>query len=389
MLHCQILSSLFISISSLPFTWFPFMPDFLYSAWVNILTSLPSWTPEYRTWLAPVISIILGILVGIIVEKLVLGILRSILRHTSIALNNEIAQTLRGFILWLFSLWGILMAADIVEGVSEKVIGIVHKTILVIVMLILIRLTARIAVALIRFYMNRTRELQALPSTSIFENIIRVLVYLFGFIMLLQTVGIAVAPLLTALGVGGLAISLALQDTLANMFSGINMILSRQIRIGTYVTLEGKQEGTIQDIGWRNTTLKNPVTNNIIILPNIKMATNIITNMPIPPDNTIPLSFNLTYDTDLLKAEKICQDLASEVLEKLEGKAPTTKSAIRYNSFNDIGIRLNVTLIARLGTDGDLVRHEYIKALYERFLQENIEIAFVHTPLPVTSILAK
>jgi small-conductance mechanosensitive channel len=356
------------------------MPDFLYTTWINILTSIPSWTPEYRTWLAPIISIVLGVVVGIVVEKVVLGILRSILSHTSIALNNEIAQTLRGFILWVFGLWGLLMAADIVEGVSDKVINIVHKTILVIVMLILIRVCARIAVALVHFYMNRSRELQALPNTSIFENIIRVLVFLLGFIMLLQTLGVAVAPLLAALGVGGLAISLALQDTLANMFSGINMILSRQIRIGTYVTLEGKQEGTIQDIGWRNTTLKNPISNNIIILPNIKMATSIITNQPAPPDNTIPLSFNVTYETDLPKAEKICQDLAKEILEKIEGKPPNAASAIRYNAFNDLGIRLNITLVARLGTDGDLVRHEYIKALYERFQKEGIEIAYIHTP---------
>ena len=112
------------------------------------------------------------------------------------------------------------------------------------------------------------------------------------------------------------------------------------------------------------------------------MAANILTNLPAPPDNTIPLSFNIGYDADLGKVEKICQELASSVMEQLEGKVPTTKSAIRYNSFNDIGIRINVTLIARIGTDGDLVRHEYIKALYERFQKEGIEIAYVRNPAP-------
>jgi len=358
------------------------MPDSLYTLWINIITSLPAWSPEYRVWIAPTVSVLLGIIGGMIVERLTLGILRSILRHTSIALNTEIANTLRGVIFWLFTLWGILMATDIAEGISEKLVGIIHKTILVIVMIVLIRITAKIVVAIMRFYMNRSREIQAFPNTSIFENIVRGLIFMFGFIMLLQTVGIAVGPLLAALGVGGLAISLALQDTLANMFAGINMILSKQIRIGSYVILEGKQEGSIQDIGWRNTILKNSVSGNVIILPNNKMAANILTNLPAPPDNTIPLSFNIGYDADLIKVEKICQELASSVLEQLEGKVPTTKSTIRYNSFNDIGIRINITLIARIGTDGDLVRHEYIKALDERFRKEDIEIAYVRNPSP-------
>ena len=74
-------------------------------------------------------------------------------------------------------------------------------------------------------------------------------------------------PVLTALGAGGLASALALQDTLANLFSGITTIFSKQVRMGDYIKLASGEAGRVVDMNWRNTTIRT-ATGNMIIVPN-------------------------------------------------------------------------------------------------------------------------
>ena len=96
-------------------------------------------------------------------------------------------------------------------------------------------------------------------STSILVTMIELIVYITGALFLLQSFGVSITPLLTALGVGGLAVALALQDTLANLFSGINILLSKQIKMGDFVKLSSGEEGLVIDMNWRNTVIKAAV----------------------------------------------------------------------------------------------------------------------------------
>ena len=118
-------------------------------------------------------------------------------------------------------------------------------------------------------------------STSILVNTIELVVYLTGFLFMLQSFGISIAPLLTALGVGGLAVALALQDTLSNLFSGINILLSKQTKVGDYIKLSSGEEGIVSDMNWRSTTIQQ-TSNNMVVVPNQKIATSIITNYALP-----------------------------------------------------------------------------------------------------------
>lgn len=115
------------------------------------------------------------------------------------------------------------------------------------------------------------------PSASIFVNIVRVVVFAIGFLVVLQSLGISITPMLTALGVGGLAVALALQDTLANLFAGIHILASKKVQPGDFVQLDSGENGYIVDINWRNTTIQQ-LPNNIVIVPNAKLAGAILTN---------------------------------------------------------------------------------------------------------------
>jgi small-conductance mechanosensitive channel len=89
--------------------------------------------------------------------------------------------------------------------------------------------------------------------------------------IILERLGVHIEPLLTALGVGGLAVSLALQDTLANLFAGISLLIDRALKVGDRVKLDTGQEGEIIDIGWRTTRIQLS-GEDLLVLPNTKLA---------------------------------------------------------------------------------------------------------------------
>ncbi|MCE3234275.1 MAG: MscS Mechanosensitive ion channel [Vampirovibrio sp.] len=353
------------------------MQDPMAKLWKSALPLL-----DWRLWIGPSFFVTLGVVGGLVVEKLLLGTIRRVLTHTSIELNEHIASIVRGVIFWLFTLWGVYMATFCMPFLAPSTVALIRMIVFIVAMLLSIRLLAKVAVTMVRFYLSRNKQLQALPNTSIFENIIRIAVYVFGIIMLLQTLGISVVPLITALGVGGLAVSLALQDTLANMFAGIQMILARQIRVGNTVQLENGLSGRVEDIGWRTTTMRQ-LSGNLVILPNSKLASNIIVNYTNPhPDLTVSFQMTVPLTADLEKVEAVAMEVGKDIglkllAEKNPGKKPKEFiPQVRFVSYGESWINMAINLPFTLAMDGGLVKHELFKALHARFVAENISLPF-------------
>jgi small-conductance mechanosensitive channel len=82
---------------------------------------------------------------------------------------------------------------------------------------------------------------------------------------------------MTALGIGGLAAALALQDTLSNLFGGFHLLADQPVRIGDLIRLENGMEGVVEDIGWRSTRIRS-LSKDLIVVPNAKLAQSILTN---------------------------------------------------------------------------------------------------------------
>ena len=95
-----------------------------------------------------------------------------------------------------------------------------------------------------------------------------------GGLVLLNSLGVAITPLLTALGVGGLAVALALQDTLSNLFAGVHILTSRKVQPGDFIQLDNGMQGYVQDTNWRNTIIRQ-LPNNILVVPNATVASSI------------------------------------------------------------------------------------------------------------------
>ncbi|MDP9263412.1 MAG: mechanosensitive ion channel family protein, partial [Acidobacteriota bacterium] len=234
---------------------------------------LEAWSGEFA-WLVPAVQIAAGLLLGLIVEKLLLGYLRRVAARTPSEIDDVVVASLRGMpLLWLF-LAGLSAASDRLGDFAPHWVNLASRALLVVFLLSLTLAGARLLSGLVALS-SRTEGL--LPSTSIFRNLATLLAVLVGGLVILDTLGISITPVLTALGVGGLAVALALQDTLSNLFAGLGIIASHQVRMGDYIKLASGEEGYVTDIRWRNTTIRT-LPNNVVIVPNNKLASAVITN---------------------------------------------------------------------------------------------------------------
>ena len=344
-----------------------------------LFAAFEPWTPFVsrfladNSWIAPVASLAVGLLLGLAAEKFVSVYLYRMAQRTRWEADDLLIRALRGMpFLWL-TLAGTYFAVD-TGDLPHKWETLCSKTLLVLFLATLTLTFSRMASAMVALYSLKSEGL--LPSTSIFRNLTSLAVVICGGLVILDTLGISITPILTALGVGGLAVALALQDTLSNLFAGIQILASRQVRIGDYIKLASGEEGYVSDIRWRNTTIR-ALPNNLILIPNSKLASAITTNfyMPDKPMSVL-VEVGVAYDSDLEKVERVTIEVAREVMKAVKGGVPEHEPFIRYHTFADSSINFSVILRGQEFTDQYLIKHEFVKRLQRRYAQENINIPF-------------
>lgn len=209
------------------------------------------------------------------------------------------------------------------------------------------------------------------------NKIVSVVVYLIAFIIILDYFQIEITPLVATLGIGGLAIGLALQNTLSNFFAGLHIISDRPINVGDFIELQGVDiKGYVEDIGWRSTRIRT-LPNNLVIIPNSKLAESILTNYAMPQhEMSVVIQCGVAYTSELKKVEKVTIDVARKIQKTVPGAVKAFEPFIRYHTFGDSNINFSVILRIEDAVQKYAVTHEFIKALKERYDKEGIEISW-------------
>ena len=286
--------------------------------------------------------------------------------------------TLRGPVVLWCGLLGLHLGLQLVE-LPPLPARVGQRALLVVLIVSVTWTLARLAGDLVRVYVDTVAGV--LPSANLVTNLLRATVLTIGGLVILQTLGISITPLLTALGVGGLAVGLALQDTLANLFAGIHILLSRQVRPGDFVRLGSGEEGFVQDVTWRYTTIRQ-LANNLTIVPNANLASAITANFNLPdPEQAVLVEVGVSYDSDLRRVERVTIAVGQEVMRQVEGGVPAFTPFIRYHTFGDSGIQFTVILRGCDYASQYLIKHELITRLHARYRAEGIEI-----PYPVRTV---
>lgn len=225
---------------------------------------------------------------------------------------------------------------------------------------------------------GRASERRALggPVSGLAQTAARVAVLIVGFLVVLGALGIQITPLLTALGVGGLAVALALQDTLANLFAGVHLLADRPIRVGDHVKVGDAAEGFVLDVGWRSTRIRS-LQNNVIFVPNQVVARSTITNYGLPePATVVSLKVGVDYAVDPDRVEAVLVEEATRAAGELPGLLPAPAPHVLLTRFGEYA--LEFTLVCRVANSGDEagVQHGLRKRILRRFRAEGVAMPF-------------
>lgn len=238
-------------------------------------------------------------------------------------------------------------------------------------------LFARIVNGTVKWY-SESQTLSRDQKTVYFSlrNIFYFLAAIIGIVSILHIFGVEVTPIMASLGIGGIAVALALQPTLSNYFSGLYITADRAIKIGDYIESDSGVKGFVHRIGWRSTKIRT-LEENLVVVPNSKLAESIVTNFYDPTEEfNVPVRFGVAYGSDLDKVEKVTFETATKVMQTSVGGVKSFEPVVRFEKFGDSNIDLFVVLRAKNVEFRTRVVNDFIKELDKAYKKNNIEISW-------------
>jgi small-conductance mechanosensitive channel len=250
-------------------------------------------------------------MLGVLAELALTRALAGFASRTPGRLDDLLADAFRGPIRLFFTVIGVLLALLVVD-LPALVHRLASLLLDVAVMLVLVIVAARLVGGLIFVYGERSRLVGA--TRRFLRRVAVSAIYVIGFLFILDNVGISITPLLTTLGLAGLAAALAFQDTLANFFAGVYVQADKPLDVGHRVRFEDlKVEGTVVDVGWRTTKLRT-AEGDILVIPNTKVAAGVVIDYDLPePRTTLRLPVRVARSADPRAVASLLEEVARGV----------------------------------------------------------------------------
>lgn len=291
-------------------------------------------------------------------------------KRTSSKLDDLMVDVIRTpSFFWCFALglYAGLTFSELPAKIANPLFEVVHISLIFSATLAV----SNLAVAAYRQFMKANAQVTGTSGLAV--GLLRSLINGLGLLLIFSVLGIDVRPFLAAVGVGGLAIALALKDTLENLFAGIYLITDRTIRVGDYIKLETGHEGMVEDIGWRTTRIFL-TSNSTVILPNSKLSQSIVTNYSLPENRvllTIPIS--VSTDSNIEAVENAVYEAINEEGKNIPGLLFEPRAVVRTALKSpDSSLDFNLFVNVRHFSEQGIVQHELRKAILKKFEEKKI-----------------
>jgi MscS family membrane protein len=282
------------------------------------------------------------------------------------------------FLLLAIAVYAANVILTLPEGAGSLLTTVVSVLGALVVVLFLYRLLDVLEYQLTRFVMRDDNEFD-MNFVQMVRVVTRTIVIIFGFIYLLQAAtGKPMTTLLAGLGIGGLAVALAAQDTLKNLFGSFMLMIDKPFGVGDWVLVEGT-DGRVEEIGFRCTRIRN-FRGHLLSIPNEKMAAITIENVQRRPYIRRWLNVTITYDTPPDKVARAVE-IIKEILKNKPDLDPLNPPKVVFNDFNDAS--LNILVVYWFGHNDYWKSIEFNEAvnfeILRTFNEEGIEFAFPTT----------
>ncbi len=328
----------------------------------------------YMKFLVPAATAVGCMLVLLIIRFVTFRILHAWAKRTTSKLDDIIIDAISKPSILFAAAIGLHIGLSFSE-MPEKYLLYLGRILHVLIILSVTVASATLAGRLFRNYIQQSGI--PIPTTGLAYAILKAVVYIIGFLIILNDLGISIAPLITALGVGGLAVALALQDTLANLFAGVHILMEKSIRIGDFIRLETGQEGYVDDITWRSTRVRM-LPNNMVVIPNSKLAQSVVTNYSLPDRRmAVQIPVSVSYSSDPDRVGRILLEEARKAAGEVPGLLADPEPSVRFiPGFGESSLDFTLVCHVREFTDQYTAQHELRKRIFSRFQLEGIEMPF-------------
>lgn len=320
----------------------------------------------------------LVLIMFIIIGKLTLFILRNIKNDIFSRKRHKIIHNVINLsifpITFFIALLGLYLSLATLY-VDVATIRIVENLFFVSMVLLFSYYFMRLSTFFVRAYFEKRDGSSKVPN--ILNSVIVIVLMTISSAIILGYFRVNVTPILATLGIGTVALGLALQSTLGSFFAGLRIVSEKPLDTGDYIEFQsGELQGFVEDVGWGFTKVRT-LQNNLVIVPNSYIVDNSFVNDNLPsPEASLWLACGVDYGSDLEKVEKVTVGVAKKIQRNTPGAVSDFEPFIRFKEFGASNINFTIVLRVEKLVDKYLVRHEFIKALKKRYDEEGIEISW-------------
>ena len=335
------------------------------------------------TWIDLLVS--LAIVAGAVLFAFLFSrlLFRLILRGARLfpgELDDHLVTAARRPVIAYIVLLGAYLAIEVPLTLPAEVDAAVNKgaaVAAIVIGAVLINAVGRSALAWLQDYLGSTPAANtgswALPLA---RRALLIVVAVMAIMVSLDVLGVNITPLIAGLGIGGLAVALAIQPTLSNLFAGTYVITEGVVSPGDYIDMEGGVSGYVVDVNWRSTRLRT-WGNNLVVVPNSRFAETIITNYSKPDEHVnVFLTCGVAYESDLQRVEMVSQQVMEQVLAEHPGAVREYGAYFGYDTFGESNIDFWLFVQAKGRLASFELRTELIKQLHARLTAEGITINY-------------
>ena len=337
---------------------------------------------EDQAWVDPVIAlVILGLaaLLAVLSHYVIIPLAQRLSHHTETELDDLIFQAARRPVSLIIMVSGGYLAVIIPLNLSETQQSIVNALFASAAILSVIILIARLLAVFLDWYIARLHVDQRSAGAHILPMVRKIVVgvlYALGVLLILGILGIPISPLIAGMGLGGVAVALAIQPTLANIFAGTYVVTENIISPGDYIEVEGGIAGYVIEVSLRSTRVRT-WENKLVVIPNSRLVETVVTNHsePTPPVNVF-LTCGVSYDSDLARVEAVSMDVMNRVLDSSPHGVKEYGAYFGFDTFGESNVDFWLFVQARDRLASFELRSELVHELHLQFAKEGIVINY-------------
>ncbi|NPA62644.1 MAG: mechanosensitive ion channel family protein [Methanococci archaeon] len=319
---------------------------------------------------------VFGVLVGKIVDRIIRNYLKRIINKTKTKFDDILLDAIDlpiiVLVVTIFFYFGLRFLT-----LPDYLFKIINESVKVVVILCATYFAVKFLDGVFEHYLipltERTETELDEHIIKPLKKVVKILTIILGLLTALSSVGYDITALLAGLGVGGLAVALAMQDTIKNFIAGILILIDKPFSLGHWVKVKGA-EGIVEEIGIRSTRIRT-FDHTLITIPNSELLDSAIENLTVRDRRRVLTTIGLTYDTPVEKIEK-AKEIVKTILEEHPATLPPYR--VHFKEYGDWSLNLRVEYFIRnMGFDYYLNAIDEINLkIKKEFEKEGIEMAF-------------